>query len=114
MCAFEIMRESEEMRETMDKIAKIRNVDEPSLYITCKHRLEEFVVGEKCLTWREFVLTQRLPHSQARKAKIMQKWCLAKVISKLGDEYVVQTEDGKQRTMHRRAMKKIPSEVEGL
>ena len=110
----DIALRSEEMRETMDKIAKIRNVDEPSLYITCKHRLEEFVVGEKCLTWREFVLTQRLLHSQARKAKIMQKWCLAEVISKSGNEYVIRTSDGKQRTMHRRAMKKIPSEVIGL
>merc|ERR1712002_589371 len=91
------------------EITKIRKVDEPSLYINCGHKLEDFNIGEKCLIWRDFVTSQRITRTQTRKARITQRWYPAKILNKLGHNYFIETEDNKRRKIHRRAVKKHPT-----
>ena len=101
---------AKDVREIMKEITKIRKVDEPSLYINCGHKLEDFNTGEKCLIWRDFVTSQRITRTQTRKARITQRWYPAKILNKLGHDYFIETEDNKRRKIHRRAMKKHPHE----
>jgi len=101
---------AESMRRVIKEITKIRKVDEPSLYINCTHKLEEFHIGEKCLIWRDFVISQQAMNMQIRKAKITQGWYPAKILNRLGQIFFVKTEDNKERKIHRRAMKKYTHE----
>merc|ERR1711990_336506 len=105
----EVIR-AKDVREIMEEITKMRKIDEPSLYISCGHNLEELGVGEKCLIWRDFVTSQRIMSTQTRKARITQGWYPAKILNKLGHDYFVETEDNKKRKIHRRAVRKYPHE----
>ena len=98
----------------MKEITKIRKIDEPSLYIKSGHKLEELGIGEKCLIWRDFVISQRITNTQTRKAKITQRWYPAKIINKLGHDYFIETEDKKRRKVHRRAIRKYSHEEQKL
>merc|ERR1712212_512436 len=92
----EVIR-AKDVREIMEEITKMRKIDEPSLYISCGHNLEELGVGEKCLIWRDFVTSQQIMSTQTRKARITQGWYPAKILNKLGHDYFVETEDNKKK-----------------
>ena len=68
----------------------------------------DYYVGEKCLIWAERILAKKLLKSGILKIKLSKFWRIGTVTKALGQHYMVQTEDGKLRHVHRRQMKPYP------
>ena len=58
------------------------------------------------------MLKKRLLKNGILAAKLSRFWSVAKVIKKLGEKYKIRTEEGDERTVHRRQMKPFRPEGE--
>jgi hypothetical protein len=103
---------SQKIRKYMTEIAKSRNLGMNNLYLSAKNKPRTYTTGQRVLVWRQFVLKKRLLKNGILAAKLSRFWSVARVIKKLGEKYRIRTEEGDERTVHRRQMKPFKPEEE--
>ena len=103
-----VVNAGKSVRELMTQVSKHRLADTPSLAHHISNRPHAYYVGEKCLIWAERILAKKLLKSGILKIKLSKFWRIGTVTKALGQHYMVKTEDGKLRHVHRRQMKPYP------
>ena len=103
-----VVNAGKSVRELMTQVSKHRLADTPSLAHHISNRPHVYYVGEKCLIWAERILAKKLLKSGILKIKLSKFWRIGTVTKALGQHYMVKTEDGKLRHVHRRQMKPYP------
>ena len=107
------LEKEESVREIMDKIADERLLESESLLANVLSRNQVFKAGDKVLVFREQVEKKRKSNAGELRAKLKKFWCVAEIIDRLDDGYLIKAA-GEQsvRRVNRRELRQIPHGVE--
>ena len=109
-----VLTSEESIREIMTKISRYRLTDTPSLAFSIQTRPRAYHIGERVLVWAERILGKRKLKSGILKIKLSKFWVKATVVNALGDNYMVRSDDGQLRKVHRRQLKTLSEDTQTL
>ena len=87
-------------------ISKHNLIDTPSLYINIQNRRPAYSLNETVLAFAEFVIGKKKLGRGLVKTKLKQFWVKAKIVKKLGQNYILKLPNGTEKRYHERQIKK--------